>query len=215
MSARVKELAELRRRTDALQALRAMRRPAAAPDGAASAERCDLCGTQLAEDHRHLLHTVERAILCTCEPCWAMRSGDPELRTTGTRVVWLNGFQLPGELWIAFGIPVGLAFFMRSSATGSVVAFYPSPAGATESELDLADWRRLVALNPALERLETDGEALIVNRLADPNEHVIAPIDRCYELVGMIKAGWEGISGGSVLEVAVPAFFDRLRRTAA
>jgi hypothetical protein len=213
MSARVHELAELRRRTEALQALRALRRPAPAPAaGPVAAERCDLCGTTLAEDHRHLLHVVDRAILCSCEPCWAMRAGDPELRPTGTRIVWLNGFRLPGELWTAFGIPVGLAFLMRSSATGSVVAFYPSPAGATESELELEDWSRLVELNPALEQLDIDIEALIVNRLSEPHQHVIAPIDRCYELVGMIKAGWEGISGGNVLEQTVPAFFERLGR---
>src|SRR6476619_7421418 len=54
-------------------------------------------------------------------PVPLLRDGDPELRPTGTRIVWLNGFRLPGELWTAFGIPVGLAFLMRSSATGSVV----------------------------------------------------------------------------------------------
>jgi hypothetical protein len=208
MSARVRELGELRRRTEAVQALRALReRPAAR---ATVAERCDLCGTELPEEHRHLLHTVDRTILCSCEPCWAMRAGDPELRPTGTRVLWLNGFRLPGELWTAFQIPVGLAFLMRSSATESVVAFYPSPAGATESELHLPDWARLVELNPILESLDTDGEALIVNRLSEPHQHVIAPIDRCYELVGLIKANWQGISGGDVLEAVVPAFFERL-----
>ena len=37
------------------------------------------------------------------------------------------------------------------------------------------------------------------------------PIDRCYELVGTIKATWTGISGGSAVEDAVGAFFGRLR----
>ena len=55
--------------------------------------------------------------------------------------------------------------------------------------------------------LEPEVEALIVNRLAEPAEHAIVPIDRCYELVGMIKAGWEGISGGNAVENAVEAFF--------
>ncbi len=66
--------------------------PAAAPAGA----RCDLCGTSIDEEHRHLLHLGEHRILCTCEPCWAMRAGDPELRPTGTRVQVLNGFDLLG-----------------------------------------------------------------------------------------------------------------------
>ena len=43
---------------------------------------------------------------------------------------------------------------MRSSMTGQVVALYPSPAGATESELDLFSWTALCAANPVLERLE-------------------------------------------------------------
>ena len=54
-------------------------------------------------------------------------------------------------------------------------------------------------------------EGLIVNRLADPPIHVIAPIDRCYALTGTIKAHWEGISGGDGVEQAVAEFFERLR----
>ena len=46
---------------------------------APAAERCDLCRTSLADDHRHLLHLEERRILCACESCYALRSGDPEL----------------------------------------------------------------------------------------------------------------------------------------
>ena len=91
-----------------------------------------------------------------------------------------------------------------------VVALYPSPAGATECELYLEAWNELVAANPVLADLEPEVEALIVNRLADPHAHAIVPIDRCYELVGMIKARWEGISGGDAVENAVEAFFARL-----
>ncbi len=53
-----------------------------------------------------------------------------------------------------------------------------------------------MAENPALEGLESDAEGLIVNRLAEPHQHAIAPIDECYRLVGLVKASWEGISGG-------------------
>ena len=34
------------------------------------------------------------------------------------------------ERWAGFDIPIGLAFFMRSTDAGGVVAMYPSPAGA-------------------------------------------------------------------------------------
>ena len=40
---------------------------------------------------------------------------------------------------------------------------------------------------------------------------MIAPIDECYRLVGMIKLSWEGISGGEGPERAVEAFFSHLR----
>jgi hypothetical protein len=103
---------------------------------------------------------------------------------------------------------------MRSTSTGAIVGLYPSPAGATECELDLEAWKRLVALNPVLDDLDPDAEALIVNRLADPHLHVIAPLDDCYRLVGIIKATWEGISGGAAMEAAVARYFDDLRATA-
>lgn len=132
------------------------------------------------------------------------------------RTVWLDPFDCDEEIWGLFQIPIGLAFFMRSTVTGGVVAFYPSPAGATESELDLVAWDALVERNPALEDLDPDAEALVVNRLSEPPAYAIAPIDDCYRLVGLIKSRWEGISGGAALEQAVPEFFSVLRaRTSA
>ena len=179
--------------------VRELRRISAAREASrlpSPAERCDLCGAEVAAEHRHLLQLEERQILCACESCFALRSGDPELRPTGHRVVWLDGFRLPDELWAEFRIPIGLAFLFESTATGGTAAFYPSPAGATESELDLGAWSELVATNPILETLEPDAEALVVNRLADPPQFAIAPIDRCYALVGLVKLRWQGISGG-------------------
>jgi len=176
--------------------------------------RCELCGAQLAEDHRHLLHLEERRILCACEPCVAMRSGEGPYRTTGVRLLWLENFELPEELWASLRIPIGLAFFMRSSSVGRIVGMYPSPAGATECELELSAWEDLCAANPVLETLDEDVEGLIVNRIGKPQQLVIAPIDECYRLVGTIKAGWEGISGGGVVERIVPGYFADLRRRA-
>jgi hypothetical protein len=114
-------------------------------------------------------------------------------------------------VWANFQIPIGLAFFLHSSVTDCVVAMYPSPAGATESELHFDTWNELRAINPVLDDLEPDAEALIVNRLSDPPAFVIAPIDRCYMLVGLLKVNWEGISGGSGVTEAVTHFFEDLR----
>jgi len=202
-----------RRRANLVTGLRRFL-PDSAPEPAPVAsddEQCELCTLTLASNHRHLLHLDERRILCVCETCWAVRSGEAEYRPVGNRTVWLDDFALTDEQWASFQIPIGLAFFMVSTVSGSVVALYPSPAGATECELDLESWQRLVSENPALADLEADAEALIVNRMADPPKHVIAPIDRAYQLVGVVKTSWEGISGGSATEEAVESYFEALR----
>ncbi len=175
--------------------------------GASAIERCDLCQVGIPNDHRHLLHLSERRILCVCEPCWAMKAGSDDLRPSGQRTMWLPDFDLPEEVWSNLRIPIGLAFFMVSSVTECVVAMYPSPAGATESELRFETWRAVTERNPILDELEADVEGLIVNRLSDPAAYVVAPIDRCYELTGLVKAHWEGISGGTGLERAIAGFF--------
>ncbi len=174
-------------------------------------EKCELCDRPLSEDHRHLLELNERRILCACEPCLAMKSGLENYCPVSTRTLWLDDFVFPNELWSAFQLPVGLAFFMRSTGTNSVVALYPSPAGATECELHLESWDKLVEMNPILLDLEADAEALVVNRMVGAHQHAIVPIDECYRLVGLIKSTWQGISGGSAIEDAVPKFFDYVR----
>ena len=80
-----------------------------------------------------------------------------------------------------------------------------SPAGSSRStrarparpspSCYLEAWNELVAANPILADLEPEVEALVVNRLVDPHGFAIVPIDRCYELVGMIKATLGGDLG--------------------
>jgi Fe-S cluster biogenesis protein NfuA/nitrite reductase/ring-hydroxylating ferredoxin subunit len=172
---------------------------------------CELCPIGIGEGHRHLLHLVERRIVCVCETCWSLHSGDPEYRPPGQRTLVLDDFVMTDDVWAAFQIPIGLTFLLRSSVTGSVVALYPSPAGATESELELVAWDALREANPILERLEPDAEALIVDRTGDEHRYAIVPVDQCYRMVGMIKARWEGITGGQGVDAAIDDFFEFLR----
>ena len=86
--------------------------------------------------------------------------------------------------------------------------------GATESLLDLADWEELVSRNPVLAGLQPDVEALLVNRTKGAREHWLVPVDRCYELVGLIRTHWKGFGGGTDVWAEVAAFFERLRRDA-
>jgi hypothetical protein len=229
--AAVAQAVAARRRAQLVSDLRAVVRPASAagtPPGSSEAaagpsasgepdstgDVCDLCGITIAERHRHLLHLVERQIACACESCWNVRSGDPEYRPAGNRTLWLPALDVPDDLWASFQIPIGLAFFMESTVTACVVAMYPSPGGATESELHFDSWSRMLELNPVLTGLEPDIEGLIANRMSDPPMYVIAPIDRCYALTGTIKAHWEGISGGSGVHDAVEQFFGDLHAKA-
>lgn len=186
----------------------------ARPSPVQNTEKCELCGMPISDEHRHLLELDERRILCACEPCLAMKSGLDNYCPVSTRTLWLDDFVFPDELWAAFQLPVGLAFFMRSTGTNSVVALYPSPAGATECELHLESWDKLVELNPILRDLEADAEALVVNRMVGAHQHAIVPIDECYRLVGLIKSTWEGISGGNAIADAVPKFFEYVRHKA-
>jgi hypothetical protein len=196
----------------------ALRRDAASPPPAPdepgsshSTAHCELCPIGIGENHRHLLHLVERRIVCVCETCWSMRSGDPEFRPPGARTLRLEDFTMGDDVWAAFQIPVGLAFLLRSTVTRGVVAMYPSPAGATESELELEAWDALVAANPILERLEPDAEALIIDRTAAEPRYAIVPVDQSYRLVGLIKSRWEGITGGRGPDEAIDEFFAALR----
>jgi Fe-S cluster biogenesis protein NfuA/nitrite reductase/ring-hydroxylating ferredoxin subunit len=168
---------------------------------------CELCPSGLGENHRHLLHLVERRIVCVCETCWSTRSGDPEFRPPGSRTLLLEDFAMADDVWAAFQIPIGLAFLLRSSVSGGVVALYPSPAGATESELELTAWDALCAANPVLDRLEPDAEALVIDRTGAQPMYAIVPTDQAYRLVGLIKARWEGITGGRGVDDAIAEYW--------
>jgi hypothetical protein len=108
-------------------------------------------------------------------------------------------------------LPIQLAFFFKSTPDKKVIALYPSPAGATESLLPLESWDEIVGQNMSLQKMETDVEALLVNRVGEKREYFIAPIDECYKLVGLIRAKWHGLSGGTETWTAIDDFFASLK----
>jgi Family of unknown function (DUF5947) len=181
-------------------------------------ERCELCAEPIAAEHRHLLDLQSRRLLCACRACTILfdrsGAGGGHYRLVPDRVRLLMDFELDDITWQAFDIPVEMAFFFHSSAAGRVVAFYPSPLGATESLLDLDAWADLVAANPVLGELEPDVEALLVNRARGKREYWLLPVDRCYELVGLVRRHWKGCGGGTEVWGALDDFFDTLRKEA-
>jgi hypothetical protein len=59
--------------------------------------------------------------------------------------------------------------------------------------------------------MEPDVEALLVNRAGEARDYFIAPIDRCFELVGLVRTHWRGLSGGTDVWEKIHEFFARLR----
>jgi hypothetical protein len=108
-------------------------------------------------------------------------------------------------------IPVEIAFFFHDTSAGRVVAFYPSPAGAVESLLELTSWQRLTLANPVLDEMAPDVEALLVNRSGGARDHWLVPIDDCYALVGLIRTHWKGLAGGVAAWDEIATFFTGLR----
>jgi len=176
-------------------------------------EHCDLCGASLMAQHPHLIDPVTRRLVCACDACTLLfyRSGETKYKRISRGTRRLDGFLLSEAQWDSLMIPIGLAFFVKSSADGRVLAMYPSPAGAMESMLNLEAWTGIVEENPVLEAMETDVEALLVNRLDRQSEYYLSPIDKCYELVGLIRANWRGLSGGNEMWGRIREFLDELR----
>jgi hypothetical protein len=179
-------------------------------------EQCELCSVRLSSQHRHLLEMPTQKIICACDAC-ALRFQDViegrfKLTPRDARV--LPDFKIMEKDWDNFSLPINLAFFFYSTPHQKMVAYYPSPAGATESLLPLAAWDSLLKQNAALREMQADVEALLVNRAGKARDYFIAPIDKCYELVGTIRMHWRGLSGGEEVWRKIDEFFSQLKGNA-
>jgi uncharacterized protein DUF5947 len=185
----------------------------------AEVERCDLCGRELASDHDHVVEPAERRVTCVCGPCVVLFGASTTRKRVPRRVRRLADFHMTDAQWDELRLPIDLAFFVKSTVRERTVANYPSPAGATESLLSLEAWNDIVRENPILDSMESDTQALLVNRVGHargtvPAEYFLAPIDQCYRLVGLIRTRWTGLSGGTEVWSAISGFFDELRARA-
>ena len=183
-------------------------------------ERCELCGEPLASTdgldrgHAHLIDPRNRSIACACTACALLftRPGG-RYRTVPDRVCHDPRAPLTAAEWAELQLPVAIAFFFVNSALGRVVASYPSPAGATECELDLGAWDRLARAHPLLQALTPDVEAILVVR--EPTaETFLLPIDMCYALAGALRVNWHGFDGGTEVRQILSAFLADLKRRA-
>ena len=180
---------------------------------AAAAQQCELCAGPLGAAHGHVVDTADRRLLCTCTPCSMLFTGSTRgrLRAVPKRYAVVPSPLFSDAQWDALGIPIGLAFFFENSKNHRVIAFYPGPAGATESELPLDAWSELRAREPLIASMQPDIEAALVYRLRGRKlASFLVPIDVCYELVGLVRSKWTGISGGDEVHEAIDRFFARV-----
>jgi hypothetical protein len=184
-------------------------------------ERCELCSASLAQQHSHLVEIESHRIVCACEACATLFDGltGRKYQRISRRIQLLSRFRMTDAQWENLLIPINMAFFFHSGKENRIVAFYPSPAGAVESLLSLDAWLDIVQANESLSRLQPDIEALLVNRVGHAQEMIgaeyyIAPIDECYRLVGLIRANWKGLSGGSEVWMEIGRFFADLKSRA-
>jgi hypothetical protein len=177
-------------------------------------ERCELCGEPLPDRHRHLLDVPSGELRCCCRACTILfdrgAAGGGHLRLVPHRPRRPGDFAFDDAAWAALEIPVGLAFFRHSTPAGRIVACYPGPAGATESQLPLGAW----PVHPALAQMEPDVEALLVNRSRGARDDLIVGLDDCYRLAGAIRSGWRGLTGGSAVWAQIDELFAELRKEA-
>jgi Family of unknown function (DUF5947) len=178
----------------------------------AQGERCDLCSEQIPEHHRHLLESDARSVACVCQGC-ALLFASPaasrgKYRLIPDRLLRLVDFTIGDMEWTKLQVPVGICF-----VTGGR-ALYPGVMGLTEAVLEPTLWSTLAMGYPLLDSLQTDLEALLINRARGAQDYFIAPIDTCFSLVGLVRTHWRGLSGGSAVWTEIDTFFETLRKRA-
>ena len=98
-------------------------------------ERCEMCGAPVADAHQHVVN-LGTALAAVRLPALlpAVHPDDAALAVPGgARTATCPSRTWPLPVWEELQLPVGMAFLFLNSALDRVVAFYPGPAGATES----------------------------------------------------------------------------------
>ena len=176
-------------------------------------ERCALCATEVPDEHGHLADLDTSRLQCACRACYLLftspDAGRGRYRAVPDRYLTDPRHPIRADEWDELQVPVGLAFFLRSSRQGEITGFYPSPAGATECRLDLTAWDRLAQEHPLLHAAEPDVEAVLFTKQGP--DCFVVPIDACYELAGQIRLHWRGFDGGTEAREAIASFLDSVR----
>ena len=211
--------------TRGLGRLRQIASPPPAP--AAVEERCEFCATGLGVRHGHVADVADHRLLCVCRPCYLLfapqGAGGGRFRAVGEDVRQVADLRLEEAEWDALRVPVDLVFFLRQTlrdasslapsgeaGAARLLAFYPGPGGATESELDLRAWTDIAAANPVLDQVAPDVEAVLLRRHDGGFSCYLVPVDVCYALVGVVRSHWTGLGGGPDVWARIGDYFGDL-----
>jgi hypothetical protein len=196
-----------------MTAVRSLERYAQSVRRAREGARCEVCGVKIGDEHRHVVDCTARRLLCACPACSLAFDGPSpgRFRTVPDRVRRDPSWVVAEGKLQDLGVPVGLAFFLRPSSTMKWMAVFPSPAGATEAELDDGAWAAFAEGSGLASTIENDVEALFVRRTrAGESTVFVVPVDVCYELTALLRRTWRGIDGGDEARAAVDDFVARL-----
>ncbi|HEY2502864.1 MAG TPA: DUF5947 family protein [Mycobacterium sp.] len=205
--------------TGAYDVLARIRNNRQAPEPAG--ERCEMCSESIADEHQHVVNVAGRQLMCVCRACYLLftdSNADLRYRAVPDRYLAFEDFALDRRAWEALQIPVGVAFFFTNSALQRTVAFYPGPAGACESQLNLDAWNAIRGADSRVGLLADDVEALLVRvpendgadgEFAQPQSYLV-PIDACYEFVGRLRMMWRGFDGGQEARQFIDSFFSQI-----
>ena len=171
-------------------------------------EPCEFCATDIGAEHGHVADLDNSTLICTCRACYLLltnsEAGGGRYRAVPDRYLIDPARPLSAAEWddsrSRSGSRSSCALALRRGH-----GFYPSPAGATESPLDLAAWDRLTTAHPLLTAVEADVEAVLICRAAGGVRSSLVPIDACYELAGRMRLLWRGFDGGSEAREAIAA----------
>ena len=170
---------------------------------------CELCAAPIATHHDHLLERRTRSLACACPACALLfehAAGDRLRVRPRAHAVAAGRFDLAG-----WPTPIRLGWAWVKAGAPSLA--YPGPAGVVDSPIGAETWARMMADTPALASLADDVEALLVDaRGSEPRAFVVS-IDRCFELAGVVRTGWRGLSGGTEVHRGIAAFFAGLERS--